>query len=383
MYLGRYADLPGYLGEDRETWPPSIQQRWARDEFDRLRIAVQAYGPANIELLARFVATKSPEEVVKMLPLFLSNLPPQSTAPTSQTPTYRTTNFNWQSTQVSGQTQPHMPAYDANTVPHPAGPLSGSPTVSGSSTAPAPRSSALPNASHLHQLHAQPPTSVSVHMSHQHSASSNNNLPYAHSATSYDMSIITGAPNQGSSMFQSDASFRQIPPTHTSLSAGSRTSSSLSSRPSSGALPRADTPIPPPQNGHTTEFINYQAFNAPPPSSAAHPVASHSTPSFVMSNPSSGLNSSYQVFSPAPPPQHHTQPTISISVYESDHSPMNSSSSRSVYVPAPGQAFVNMDKTTLFTPSNPPRPGSPRSPRTPKSPKSPKSPGSSAPHTPK
>lgn len=382
MYLGRYADLPGYLGEDRETWPPSIQQRWARDEFDRLRIAVQAYGPANIELLTKFVATKSPEEVVKMLPLFLSNLPPQPTAPASQTPTYRTTGFGWQTTHVPGPTQPHMTTYDANTVPHPAGLSSGSPTVSSNSTSPAPRSSALSSAAHPQQRHAQP-ASTSLHMSHQHSAPSSNNLPYAHSATSYDVGNHTGAPNHDSSMFQSDASFRQIPHTHTSFSAGAHTSSSLSSRPSSGALPRADTPIPPPNNGHATEFINYQAFNAPPPAGAAHPIATHSTPSYVMSNPSSGQNSSYQVFAPAPPPQHHTQPTISISVYESDHGSMNSSSSRSVYVPAPGQAFVNMDKTTLFTPSNPPRPGSPRSPRTPKSPKSPKSPGSSAPHTPK
>ena len=52
------------------------------------------------------------------------------------------------------------------------------------------------------------------------------------------------------------------------------------------------------------------------------------------------------------------------------------------YIPAPGQAMVNMDKTTLFTPANPPRPGSPRTPRTPKSPKSPGGP-TTVPHSPK
>lgn len=312
-----------------------------------------------------------------MLPLFAPNLPPQAAVQSLQQPIYKATGFGWQTTHVPGPSQLHMTSYDPNTVAHPAG-LASLPTAAGSSTAPSSHpAAALPTTTH----HARPPhntggsrqAALPVRASHQNALPLAANSSYGHAPTSYDNEGSSGTANFSTSMFQSDNSFRQMPPNQPSMPGAHPINTSRSS---SNNLPRADTPIPGGHNG-TTEFINYQAYAAPH-SSSGHTMSSQQS-SFMMNTSTANDTPAYQSMAS----QNHSQPTISISVYESEPLPMNSSSSRSMYVPAPGQAFVNMDRTTLFTPSNPPRPGSPRSPRTPKTPKSPKTPITSAPHTPK
>ena len=317
-----------------------------------------------------------------MLPLFVPNFTPQAPLQGPQQPLYKTTGFGWPTTQVAAPSQMHVTSYDIAT--HPAG-LNHAPTIPGAPTQPlAPHSSDLANTSHHVAGGASQPQQLPSSGSHPSSAPhpTNNRSTYSHASNSYNMGVH---PNRhASSGFSNDpvsSSYGQIITAQSSSSgsaSAATSSTSHSGRASSGPLPRAEVPPSSGPAANTTEFIHYQSFSSAPSSTGQPLPTQHS--SFYMSNTTStGPNTSYQVLSSQP----QSQPSISISVYDSDPVGVTSNSSRSAYVPAPGQAFVNMDKTTLFTPSNPPRPGSPRSPRTPKSPKSPKSPGSSAPHTPK
>lgn len=186
-------------------------------------------------------------------------------------------------------------------------------------------------------------------------------------------------------------------------------------------------PSAPPSSGGTLSFSISSSQSVPHPSSrqafvhlanlvpTSSDIGTASAPNGIGTFASFSVGAPAtpnQISVPSAPPTHYTQssmtgsmflgmphasdvshalpqPAISISICDPPNASNPSSNSRkgSVtaktsggYIPAPGQALVNMDKTTLFTPTNPPRPGSPRTPRTPKSPKSP---GSTTPHSPK
>lgn len=325
-----------------------------------------------------------------MMPLFVPNYAPPPTSRDASTAPYAQPVYGQSNNPAAMQQNTHSDAYGAN--------LGGQPALGARAPNSASISSSLSTAPSISQLTSIPGQHLSTE-----SASGTSNHPHlspsprAHTASSSQHAPLAYA-QQPSSDYLNEP-----------LRGNANFSVSMTGAPP--AAPRASSPALPRANNTATQgnaqtmpmteltgaqapngvgmFGSFQAFSPPAaPSSSATSSASNS---FVMGSETSGSNTRYEMAVSS-----HPQPAISISMYDApdaatDASTVSSSSRRSStnrsihagYVPAPGQAPVNMDKTTLFTPSNPPRPGSPRSPRTPKSPKTPKSPASPAPPSPK
>jgi hypothetical protein len=381
LHLGRVADMPGFVGADRSEWPPNIEHRWARDEFDRLRIAMNLYGTGNLEIISRFVATKSVDEVVKMMPHFLGPsaaqdphlgraiipMPHQSADP-SQNMAYAQSEIDPSQGQA---TQSFVARANAATIDDP--PATGTVTISQLTSMRTSANSLTGNLNnlHMHQQHGMVPLASNV------TVSANFPVNYDKASPRYN-SMAMEPPTQGGtvnlSMNVSAGSGQAsiAPPASMTLHAPMSGASSLRSTISEASSGISAQQAP---NGVGT-------FGSFPTTSSS------SAPSITMMTfPGMEIHKTPATTAP-------TQPAISISMYDvSGGSSQGFTASPNIrspfiaksmagYVPAPGQVHVNMDKTTLFTPSNPPRPGSPRT-RTPKSPRSPKSPASTAPHSPK
>lgn len=362
--------MPGYVGEDRNQWPPDISLRWARDEFDRLRIAVTTFGTGNLELIARFVVTKSVDEVIKMLPYFTGSPSPHDlhmARPAPQAPHLApvpSSTMGYTSDMAHSAPQQGQETFSTrpSVLPADAPPAVGTVTLSQlasmrtSGSSPTIDTGALRTSNNLN---FQPSTSA-------HSDPAPTETNYAH--TTFRM----GVPNTeltsslGTPNYQMSQHLSQAPSQHLNTA--------------STAANRAFTP-----QGNAGLAVNaLQAPNGVGTFGSFSTASPHHSTAPIISYPeihtSVSTSDTYQAM---------TQPAISISMYEAPGGTTSSPSGRrgsfvakstGGYIPAPGQAHVNMDKTVLFTPSNPPRPGSPRPPR---SPKSPKSPNSTAPHSPK